>query len=177
MAVNSSGLSARLPRIRAAIADALQSYADEVPYLLSAYIEENWHESGGGEPNLTDKLYVRSGKLARSYIPGQPGNLSEVKMEPGKVRVRFGTTLVYASVHEYGGFIKSKGRMHKALWAKYYKTGNPFFKFAALSVEKKGGVRIKARPFHRKAVRTLATEGKERIMRRITTIIARGLKG
>lgn len=92
--------------------------------------------------------------LARSFLPGEPGSLSEIRTTNTGVDVTLGSGLPYAAVHEFGGFIKSKGKMQNYFWAMYYKskTENPFFRAMALSVAKKGGVTMPARPYFHKAI-------------------------
>jgi hypothetical protein len=63
-------------------------------------------------------------------------------------------------VQEFGGFIASKGNMHKYFWAKFAETKQPYFKNIALSVKKKGGVNIPARPYFNPAVDRLRNDTK-----------------
>ena len=70
----------------------------------------------------------------------------------GVVTGKFGTSLPYASIQEYGGEVKSKGRMEKFMWAMFLETKNIFWKILALAVKKKGGINIKARPYFFKSI-------------------------
>jgi hypothetical protein len=55
---------------------------------------------------------------------------------------------------------KSTYVMAQFFWAKYYTTKQPYFKRLALSVEKKGGVNIPARPYFNPAVDRLRNDTK-----------------
>jgi phage gpG-like protein len=105
------------------------------------------------------QLRVRSGRLFRSLGPNDANNITTVQVSDGKAALLYGTRLVYASIHETGGFIASKGKMDKWFWAQYKKTSNSFFKIMALSVRKRGGVTIPARPFFNNGVQAFQREG------------------
>lgn len=119
------------------------------------------------------RLRVQSGRLLKSFTPKKPGSLSNVKITGYKVDINIGTNLVYANPHEYGMFIKSKGRMHKYFWAKYASSRNEFYKIMALSVIKKGGIRLKKRPYF---IPALVNFQKNYIQQWLTLIFNRILK-
>lgn len=61
--------------------------------------------------------------------------------------------LVYARIHQYGGFIRAKKRknnryaMENFFLYKYSVTGDPYFLASAIKVHRVGGVNIPARPY------------------------------
>ena len=54
-------------------------------------------------PNRTDKLYVRSGRLRGSLSTAREGSETKIESRDGVVTLRYGTSVVYARIHEYGG--------------------------------------------------------------------------
>lgn len=109
-------------------------------------------------PSNSSKLNIMTGNLLRSFQPRNRQNISTVEYSNGVANWLFGSKLVYASVHEKGGFIQSKGKMHKYFWAKYYESKNPYFKNLALGVKKRGGINIKARPYFAEAFKDFETK-------------------
>lgn len=177
MQVDTRGARAKIARFEADIKDILSSVAQELEFQFQAYAEENFQESGGSGFNTSSKLRVQSGGLTRSLIPGQPGNISDVRISAdGRLNMRVGTKLVYAKVHEYGGFIKSKGRMEKKLMALYYQTHDKMYLYTSLSVKKKGGIKLKARPWFHPAVQRMIQSGKKRIANKITRMVLASFK-
>lgn len=105
------------------------------------------------------QLRVQRGRLFKSLAPNSPDNISTIQVSDGKVALLYGTRVVYAAIHESGGFIANKGKMDKWFWAQYAQTKNEFFKIMALSVRKKGGVTIPARPYFNPGVEAFRREG------------------
>lgn len=129
---------------------------------LQAYIGKRMNRRAGSvgniagvevfSPSSSKQLDVRSGKLLRSFSPSDPNNIFELKWNGNKLTGEFGSKLPYAAIHEYGGFIKSKGKMAKYFWYKYMSTGNPYYRSLALAVEKRGGVQIPKREYFEKGI-------------------------
>lgn len=161
----------RILRLQRNLQKTLAEFADEVRFYFQAYVEESFEETSQAPYTLSgsDKLHVNSGALTRSYIPGQPGNINQISVIGGRMQLRVGTSLIYAKIHEYGGFIKSKGKMAAWFWYEYYRTTEEFFRNMALHVEKYGGVTIPKRSYHRPAVRRIQTEGKKILVERLRT--------
>jgi len=175
MKTDASNLEKRVARAEQEIRDGLRSFADEAIYLFQGFVEESFNEGGLGEGEFSGskKVHVNTGALTRSYIPGQPGNVSEVKVEAnGRLTFTVGTTLVYARIHEEGAFIRSKGRMEAFFWAMYMKTRREFYRIMALSVQKKGGVQIPARPFHTPAVKAMQKDGRQILLKRLSQLLS-----
>lgn len=108
-----------------------------------------------GKFSNSEKLGIRSGQLFKSF---------QVTVRDG---VSIFTDSIYAPVHEYGAKIKakkaekqgfSKYQMEAFFWAKYLATKTEMWKILALSVRKKGHVKIKARPFFEPTMRKLFQE-------------------
>jgi phage gpG-like protein len=151
----------------------LKAAAQKAPLLFHAYVEQFFDE--GGEQSLesitwsrSQFLAARSGRLTRSFIPNQRDSIFQVDVSDDRLRIRLGTAVPYAAVHEGPAgssvFIASRGRMHKYFWAQYAKSKNPFFKVMALSVQKRGGVTIPKRPFFANAVARFQAEGLPRLL-------------
>jgi phage gpG-like protein len=154
--INSEALKGIL---RPIIADSL----NKLPFVMQAYIGANMEFRGAADriaPSTSSKLAINSGTLFRSFSKGQPGNVFKVSQNGDNFEAEYGSDLPYARVQEFGGFIASKGQMHKYFWAKFAETKQPYFKNIALSVQKKGGVNIPARPYFNPAVEKLRNDGK-----------------
>lgn len=136
--------------------NAIQTAEQRLIAFFSKYLKQG---TGGKNtpiaPSDSSLLQSRTGNLLRSLMPKRDGNISKVEATSNGFDWTFGTSLNYASVHENGGFIKSKGRMHKYFWAKYYESnkGNQYYRNLALSVKKKGGINIPKRPFFNPAIK------------------------
>jgi len=87
-------------------------------------------------------LGIRTGKLYQSFGRNSNDSLTRVKRTEATVNAIVGSSLDYANIQNVGGFIKSKGKMHKWFWYQYKKHSNEFYKIMALSVIKRGGVKI-----------------------------------
>lgn len=162
--------------LRPVISDAL----NKLPFVMQAYIGANMNFQGQADriaPSKSDKLTTYSGTLFRSFSKGQPGNVFKVTQEGDNFVAEYGSSIKYAKIHEFGGFIKaspltviqskSGRKMNKSsyamaqyFWARFYETKQPYFKYLALGVEKKGGVNIPARPYFNPAVRRLSQDTK-----------------
>ena len=145
--------------LRPIIADSL----NKLPFVMQAYIGANMEFRGAADriaPSTSSKLAINSGTLFRSFSKGQPGNVFRVSQNGDNFEAEYGSDLPYARVQEFGGFIASKGRMHKYFWAKFAETKQPYFRNIALSVQKKGGVNIPARPYFNPAVQRLSQDTK-----------------
>lgn len=99
--------------------------------------------------------------LLKSFRYKDENSDTRIKIGSANVKVKFGSRLPYAHVHEHGEFIKSKGKMHKWFWYMYWKSkySNDFYKIMALHVLKKGGVKIPKRPYFYPAFDDMEGEG------------------
>ena len=121
----------------------------------------------------SSKLRSQSGKLADSFRMKQfmkvaansdTKGVTSFSYNNGIVTGKFGTSLPYASIQEYGGEVKAvkKGSsvkrrkgvyiMEQFFWRVYYETKNIFWKILALTISKKGYIKIKARPYFFKSI-------------------------
>jgi hypothetical protein len=105
-------------------------------------------------------LRVVTGKLYKSFVPRKEGNINDITYDNGRLRWEFGSSLIYAKIHEEGGFIKSKGKMEGYFWSVYKKTKNPYYKNLALGVKKRGGVNIPKRPYFNPAINYFMNDSK-----------------
>ncbi len=111
-----------------------------------------------------NRLTKRTGKLLDSYEAKSPNTLSKVEYSSNKLSVNWGSNLPHASIHERGGFIKSKGKMHLFFWAKFIETKNEIWKRIALSVRKNKGVKMPARGYFNAALSTFRDEYKDKFI-------------
>lgn len=167
-------------QLEAILRPVITQSLERLPFVMQAYIGANMDFQGQAEriaPSKSSKVATYSGALFRSFAKGQPGNVFKVSQQGNIFEVEYGSSLKYAAVHEFGMFIKAtpvtvlkskSGRklnkstyvMAQFFWAKYYTTKQPYFRRLAISVEKKGGVDIPARPYFNPAVEKLRNDDK-----------------
>lgn len=119
---------------------------DKVPDLLfksvSKYIADK-----GDYPSSSKLIRSNSGRLLKSLQPGNVDNLYSLVVSNGNIKITYGTKVPYALIHEEGGTITSKGKMHKYFWAMYYKTKQNYYKNLAIRVSQGKSLKIPKRPF------------------------------
>ena len=93
------------------------------------------------------KIGDRSGKLSKSLIPGQTGNIFKQTITDKKIAVNYGTKLQYAYYNEFGANIPANEGSKKFFWFAYFKTGIEYYKNLALAMINGTTLRIKPRPF------------------------------
>jgi hypothetical protein len=138
------------------------------PFVMQAYIGSNMVNTGLKTriaPSTNARLEINTGNLFRSFAKGGVGNIYKTKVSGDLYELEYGSSLPYAKIHEYGGFIESKGKMHKYFWARYFATKNNYFKFLALHTTKtknnsNPGVRIPKRPYFAPSVSKFKSNGK-----------------
>lgn len=133
------------------------------PFVMQAFIGSQMVNTGLKSriaPSTNARLEINTGNLFRSFARGGVGNIYKVNVSGNQYELEYGSSLPYARIHEYGGFIRSKGNMHKYFWARFAETKNTYFKNLALHVEKKGGVTIPKRPYFTPALQRFKTSGK-----------------
>lgn len=133
------------------------------PFVMQAFIGSQMVNTGLKSriaPSTNARLEINTGNLFRSFARGGVGNIYKVNVSANQYELEYGSSLPYARIHEYGGFIRSKGNMHKYFWARFAETKNTYFKNLALHVEKKGGVTIPKRPYFTPALQRFKTSGK-----------------
>jgi hypothetical protein len=118
-----TGFERKLARMRTRFPAMLKDMAQRTQALFQLYIEEQLDDVGPapGTWSASSRLGAQSGALSRSFVRGQPGNIFEVDIRGGRMRVRVGTAVQYgsespgavAALHNSGGFIKSKGMMER----------------------------------------------------------------
>lgn len=145
----------------AAAKNAVQLAAERFPLFLKEQMIDGgtaYQRSGAVAPSSSKTLSIQSGNLYRSFTPKGAGNISILETTANGVTWEFGSSLIYASIHETGAFIKSKGKMEGYFWSVFKSTGNPYFKSLALTVKKNKGVNIPARPYFNPALNAFDAE-------------------
>jgi phage gpG-like protein len=144
MSVDTTQFRERMARIESRVISEMNAFAEEALYLFHAYVEENFNQGRRpGPKSHSDKLYVDTGALTQSFIPGRPGSLAKVERTAEGNRSRLGTTIRYAAIHEFGGEIPSRN------------------------------IEMDARPYFRPAIAKLNSEGRALFERRINEIFRR----
>ena len=183
--------------IRPVIADQMQQFPVFMQISIAKFMKDQGATGGATSAapvfNTGNVLYKSSGNLFQSFIKNNPNNIYRAKQSGNKFELEYGSKVVYAAIHEFGGFIKGtpltvikskSGRkmkkettkMAQFFWFKYYKTKAPFFKRIALSVEQKGGVDIKARPYWQNAINDFNSNVKERFTQQMRIAIVQQIQ-
>ena len=133
------------------------------PFVMQAFIGSQMVNTGLKSriaPSTNTRLEINTGNLFRSFSRGGVGNIHKVTINGGLYQLEYGSNLPYARIHEYGGFIESKGKMHKFFWRKFAETKNTYFRYLALHVKEKGGVTIPKRPYFAPALQKFKASSK-----------------
>ena len=149
-----------------ALKSILVSLKNKLPAIMAGYVAREMNKGKARKKpyfRTSDKLENQSGKLWRSFFRAGE-TITNIDLSGWKISGQFGSDLPYASVHEKGMFVASKGKMHRYFWAKYFETGYEWYKIMALSVLKRGGINIKARPYFEKAMKEFQRDGLPKII-------------
>lgn len=180
------------------IEDQLQTFPIFMQLELSKHIK-NLGSVGGQNTNAPvfntgNQIYSVSGKLWKSFVRrNTEGNIYQMQDIPSGKKLIWGTSLPYANIHEFGGFIKgtpitvikskagrpmrkSTVQMAQFFWAKWYETKSPFYRRLALSAERKKGVNMKARPFFAPAVKSFRADGQKKFEDQMKNAIVKGIR-
>lgn len=177
--------------IRPVVADQLQQFPAFMQLSIAKYIK-NQGATGGATNrapvfNTGNNLFSVSGNLFQSFIKNNQNNIYRASTSGSQITLEYGTKVPYAKIHEVGGFINAIKRassvkrkretyvMAQFFWRKYMETKAPFFKRIALSIEKKGGVNIKARPFWNPAIEDFKKNGQPKFERQMKQAIVQGI--
>lgn len=101
-----------LQAANAAVPKILKEAQLQVARTISGFVGEHMRFVGQGSaqyPNTTDQLQTVSGKLYQSLIPKKANSIFRESDESGKVVIEYGSSVVYAAIHEYGGSINHPG--------------------------------------------------------------------
>lgn len=165
-------LKAKINAIISVLPSILKESGQKVPLYIQSLINSNMNPGDKTRDplkatiNTSDQLNSFR-NLARSFTQGQPGSLTEVKIDASGAVVNVGSSLIYAAIHEYGGRIQAKKTlgsvkrkkdvfaMEQYFWAMYYKSKkeNEYFKNLALKIAKDGFITIRARPYFNPAIK------------------------
>lgn len=149
---------AKVEAIIAQLPTMLAEIGQTIPVEITALIQSHFNV-GAATRDPSNATWSTSDQLnhfktlANSFMSGAPGSLTEIKADENGLTANIGSAIPYAQIQEEGGFVQSKGSMHKYFWAMFYKTNNSFFKVMALSAKTLGGVNIPARPYFAPALK------------------------
>lgn len=158
------------------VSDNLQRFPAE----MQVFIAKRLSNSGGyaGESSRATVFKSKgsllssvSGKLFQSFIKNNKNNIYRITGSEGDLELEYGTKLIYARIHEEGGFIKSKGKMQWFAFGKFKETKSPFWQKLGAAIIKNGGVNIPKRAYFKPAFKeweqTAKPEYKKRIVKEI----------
>ena len=150
----------------------------ETTYAKEAPTPNAFSDSSKLRSTFTDN--DRNGKpagLPLSFRIGNKNSLSRYIEDDKSISIHLESNLPYASIQETGGFIADRnnlqapkklkkgggraimmGNMQRYFWGMYLKEKLKFFMIVALSIRKKGGIHLKARPYFYKALKEFETE-------------------
>jgi len=165
-----------------ALKSILVSLKNKLPAIMAGYVAREMKKGKAHKKpyfRTSDKLENQSGKLWRSFFRAGESNVTNINLSGWNITGVFGSDLPYASVQEYGrvggnmiksqmvGSVKLKRMvplMSQYFWYKYFETGYNWYKIMALSVLKRGGINIKARPYFEKAMKEFQRDGIPKII-------------
>jgi len=177
--------------IRPVVADQLQQFPAFMQLSIAKFIKNQG--ATGGESNRApvfntgNSLFSVSGALFKSFIKNNKNNVYKASQSGSQFTLEYGSKIPYAKIHEVGGFINAIKRassvkrkketyvMAQFFWRKYMETKAPFFKRIALSIEKKGGVNIKARPYWKPAIEDFKRNGQPKFEKQMKQAIVQGI--
>lgn len=160
---------------------SLERIVEEFPKLLNLFEKElqlAWQVALREQFTEKDNEFFNKGDKLRSSRGGKSlkANLSKkgkVTIKDGKLTLTFDTDKPYAGIQDRGGFIKATPiqkqlksgktqqtyKMAQYFWARSFEASQAkekrIFTIMALSVMKKGGVRIKGKHYFDKSLKTL----------------------
>ena len=140
-----------------AVSDYLQRFPAFIQANLGKYIK-NAGSTGGEKSvatvfNTGNKLYSVSGKLFQSFIKGNVNNIYKVTQNGSSYNLEYGTKVVYAKIHEYGGQIKATDKSKRFARAMIVKTNrSPMWIRIYAAMRKKGYITMPKRPYFKPAV-------------------------
>lgn len=149
--------------IEQAFPAALKQAAQTLSVLFHAYIEEHMELEAGSAGS--EHVGVRSGRLTRSLMKGQPDNLERITVTGSGLDMEFGTSVPYAGRLEEGGgpyMVPATDRLTAFMWRRWFETQNPMFRAAAIKAKHQGFLQhpaTKAKPFLKPAMEKLQDEG------------------
>jgi len=146
------------------IKDILRATPTTLAGYIGAEMEKRGTSAGGASvafaPSTSKKLQTGTTALFKSLLPNKPGNITKLD----GTNLEYGTDIIYAGVQEFGGFIRDKGHMQGFFWWRYKETKSPYYRNLALSVRKKGGVTIPARPYFAPGIEKFKSEGLPKLL-------------
>lgn len=168
----------------------LEQLVEMFPKLLQQFAKEiqtAWQVSISAQfRDKDDKFFNNSSKLRGTRgSKGLRADLSKttkVEIKDGRVELKFDTDKPYAGIQNRGGFIKATPtqritktgktvktyKMAQYFWAKYFESkasakGN-VFRIMALSVQKRGGVRIKGKHYLENSIKDFEERSLQRVI-------------
>lgn len=162
--------------IEKAIYNVISDNLQRFPAEMQVFIAKRLSNSGGyaGESSRATVFKSKgaplssvTGKLFQSFIKNNPNNIYRVTGSDDNLELEYGTKLIYARIHEEGGFIKSKGKMQWFAFGKFKETKSPFWQRIGASIVKKGGVNIPKRAYFKPALKDWEQNGKPEYKKRI----------
>jgi len=162
--------------IEKAIYNVISDNLQRFPAEMQVFIAKRLSNSGGyaGESSRAtvfkskgSPLSSVTGKLFQSFIKNNPYNIYRVTGSDDNLELEYGTKLIYARIHEEGGFIKSKGKMQWFAFGKFKETKSPFWQRIGASIVKNGGVNIPKRAYFKPALKDWEQNGKPEYKKRI----------
>lgn len=162
------------------VSDSLQRFPAEMQVFIAKYLSNSGGYAGESSratvfKSKTAKLSSVSGKLFQSFIKGNTNNIFRVKGDKDSLELEYGTKLIYARIHEEGGFIKSKGKMQWFAAAQYKETKSPFWAKITGAIIRDGGINMPKRAYFKPAVKDWEANGKPEFKKRIVTEIVKEL--
>ncbi len=133
--------------------------------------------------NDSDNLNIGSGNLFESFDPKSSLNkkISKSVFKDGKLNITVGSPLIYARTQEEGEVILATPtvdkngsptyKMAQYFFAKWYESGNEFFKAMAIYVKANGFITVPPRPYLAPAIIQYKNTALPKLLKQLNTTI------
>lgn len=167
--------------IRPVIADQMQQFPVFMQISIAKFMKDQGATGGDTSVatvfNTGDILYKQKGTLFQSFIKNNPNNIYRAKQSGNRFELEFGTKVIYAAIHEFGGQINSTPKSIRFAKAMAIKTNwSPMWTNIYGAMKNKGFILMKPRPYFRPAIQDFKRNGQRRFQQQIKDAIVAEIK-
>jgi hypothetical protein len=106
VSIDTTGLEQRRRRMLGALPALLKNAAQRVPFQFQVLVEKHFERGSlpKGVRSTSSRLHVNTGRLARSIVPQQEGNLTEITATSTGITVQVGSRVLTSRGFNYGRY-------------------------------------------------------------------------
>ena len=160
----------------------INEFKRELEIAWQASVSENFRDNDGKFFNNQDKLRRGERTSGKKSLWVDISRKAKPEIKDGSIKLTYETDLPYAGIQNRGGFIKATPiqkrlksgktiktyKMSQYFWSRYFdaNTGSrkQIYKRMALSVQSKGGVRIKGKNYIENSLKTMEEKYLQRVL-------------